>query len=239
MISPDTAPALTDTTFDTAAVSPVAEKRSVRLPMGPVRVSPSNTARPPASVCRDSAPPSTGSPDSRDTVTDTPACATALPEPSRSCTTGDTPRATPLAALLGGCVAIDTWAAAPGPTDTVPLVADASPALEKTSVRSPMRPVILRSVKVASPAPLVDAVTVPPRVPPPLAMAAVIALPPSLTALPAASRSCTVGCTGKATPLVTADEGGVASVTRVATPAVSEMVPDRAAANGVLVNRRA
>src|SRR5438094_182346 len=63
------------------------------------------------------------------------------------------------------------------------LVALVSPVAEKLSVRSPAVPVIARLVKLATPLPLVVAVSVPPSVPPPVAIAAVTVTWAWLTAL--------------------------------------------------------
>jgi len=56
-------------------------------------------------------------------------------------------------------------------------------------------------VKLAMPLAFVIAVVVPPRLPPPDAIVAVMVTPAWLTGLPAPSRSCTTGCWPKATPL--------------------------------------
>ncbi len=76
-------------------------------------------------------------------------------------------------------------------------------------------------VKLATPLPLVVAVVVPPRLPPPEPIVAVTVTPASLTALPTPSRSCTTGCRANATPLCAVAEGWVVSVSWVAPPAVS------------------
>src|SRR3989442_1158111 len=54
--------------------------------------------------------------------------------------------------------------------------------------------VIASLVKAATPVPLVVAVSVPPNVPPPVAIAAVTTTPLWLTALPLASRTWITGC---------------------------------------------
>ena len=72
---------------------------------------------------------------------------------------------------------------------TVPEIAPVRPVAVKDRVRVPGVPVIDRFVKVAAPLPLVLAVSVPPSVPPPVAMAAVTTVPLWETALPAASSS--------------------------------------------------
>src|SRR5688500_20325184 len=67
-------------------------------------------------------------------------------------------------------------------------VAPERPGEENARVRLPTSPEIERSVKLATPAALVFTVMVPPRVPPPLAMATVTGTPFFATAMPAASR---------------------------------------------------
>ena len=76
----------------------------------------------------------------------------------------------------------------------MPEVATVSPVALKLRVRSPTVPVTERFVKLAVPPEVVVAVSVPPSVPPPVAIAAVTVTPDWLTALPAPSRSCTTGC---------------------------------------------
>src|SRR3989441_987387 len=84
-----------------------------------------------------------------------------------------------------------------------------SPVAEKLSVRSPAVPLMDKLVKLATPLPLVVAVSVPPSVPPPVAIAAVTTTPAWLTGLPDPSRSCTTGCDGKRAALGTVvDLGG-------------------------------
>src|ERR1051325_6479705 len=96
-----------------------------------------------------------------------------------------------------------------------------SPVAAKLNVRSPTAPVIDRFVKLATPLPFVVAVSVPPRVPPPVAIVAVTVTPLWLTALPLASRSCTTGCRAKATPLRALLDGSVVMHSCVAAPAVA------------------
>ncbi len=102
------------------------------------------------------------------------------------------------------------------------------PVALKLRVRSPVVPLTDRLVKVATPLPLVAAVNVPPSVPPPVAIAAVTVTPAWLTALPAASRSCTTGCRANATPLCADVDGCVVSVSWVAAPAPTVIVPETA-----------
>src|SRR2546430_17058351 len=103
----------------------------------------------------------------------------------------------------------------------VPEVAAVRPVALKLSVRSPAGPVIARFVKLATPLPFVVAVSVPPSVPPPVAIAAVTVTPAWLTALPLASRNCTTGCRANATPLCAVADGAVLIVSCVAAPAVA------------------
>src|SRR5256885_15860533 len=91
----------------------------------------------------------------------------------------------------------------------VPDVAAVSPVAENVRLRSPVVPVMARFVKLATPLAFVAAVSVPPRVPLPVAIAAVTVTPVWLTGLPLASRSCTTGCWANAAPLWADREGGV------------------------------
>ena len=125
---------------------------------------------------------------------------------SRAVTT--TPKVVP-AAMLGGSVVKASWLAAPALTVIVPDVAPVSDVALKLRVRAPIVPVIARFVKVATPLAFVVAVSVPPSVPPPVAMAAVTTVPLWLTALPDASWSWITGCCAKATPLCAVVEGWV------------------------------
>src|SRR5207249_845335 len=70
------------------------------------------------------------------------------------------------------------------------------------------------------------AVAVPPRAPPPEAIAAVTVTPDWLTALPAPSRTCTTGCWANATPLCAVPDGCVVNVSSVAVPAPSVIGPE-------------
>src|SRR5437588_9389 len=112
-------------------------------------------------------------------------------------------------------------AAAPAVIVIVVDVADVSPVAVKLRVRSPAVPVIARLVKLATPLPFVVALSVPPSVPPPVAIAAVTVTWAWLTALPLASRSCTTGCWANATPLCAVLEGWVVRLNWVAAPAVA------------------
>ena len=127
-------------------------------------------------------------------VTVVPLSLAELPFASWSWTTGCWANATPLWALPDGAVVSASFVAAPAVMVMVVDVADASPVAEKLNVRSPAVPVMARSVKLATPLPFVTAVSVPPRVPPPVAIAAVTVTSLWLTALPLASRTWITGC---------------------------------------------
>lgn len=78
-------------------------------------------------------------------------------------------------------------------------VTEGMPVVLKLRVRLPTVPLIDRLVKIAAPLALEVAVSVPPRVPPPEAIAAVTTIP--LTGLFEASFTATTGCWANATPL--------------------------------------
>ena len=92
-------------------------------------------------------------------------------------------------AVPEGGVVMASWLAAPAVIVMTDEAVPVSPALENPRVRSPAVPVIESPANVARPAPLVATVAVPPIVPPPDAIAAVMFTPARLTAFPAASRS--------------------------------------------------
>src|SRR5690242_3234499 len=81
----------------------------------------------------------------------------------------------------------------------------------KVSVREPIRPVIFKSVKAAWPPAPVRAVKVPPRVPAPVPIAAVMVVPAWLTGLPTESWIWTAGCWANATPLTAVADGWLAT----------------------------
>src|ERR1043166_9053968 len=218
---------------EVAAVSPVALKLKVRSPATPVIDRFVKLATPLPFVVAVSVPPSVPPPVAIAAVTVTPVWLTALPLASRSCTTGCCADAAPLWALLDGCVVMLSWLAAPAAMLMVAEVAGVSPVAEKVNVRSPAAPVIDRFVKLATPLAFVVAVSVPPRVPPPVAIVAVTFPPDWLTGLPLASRSCSTGCWANATPLCAALEGWVVMLSCVAAPAVMVMAVDAALANPV------
>ncbi len=178
-------------------------------------------------------------PDAIVAVTVTPAWLTALPAPSRNCTTGCRANATPPCAVADGWVVSVNWLGAPALTVMVPETACVRPVAPKLRVRSPAVPLIARLVKLATPLPSVAAVAVPPKLPPPVAIAAVTVTPAWLTALPAASRSCTAGCWANATPLCAVVDGWVVSVRWLATPALTVIVPETAGARPVALKLKA
>ena len=94
-----------------------------------------------------------------------------LPPPSRAVTVK--PNVLSAVSLAGGWVVKANWVAAPALTVILPDVALVRPVAVKVRVRIPIVPVIARFVKVATPLVLVLAVSVPPSVPPPVAIAAV------------------------------------------------------------------
>ena len=126
------------------------------------------------------------------------------------------------------------WVAAPAVMVIVPDVTAVRPVALNVKVRSPAVPVIARLVKLAAPLPFVVAVSVPPRVPPPVAIAAVTVTWAWLTALPLASRSCTTGCWANATPLCADADGWVVMVSCVGPPASSVIVPEVMAVSPVV-----
>jgi hypothetical protein len=85
----------------------------------------------------------------------------------------------PLPATIGELAVTVDWAAetAPALSAIVPDVAAVSPVALKLNVRSPTVPLIDRLVKVATPPLFVIAVAVPPKLPPPVAIAAVTVTP--------------------------------------------------------------
>jgi len=158
----------------------------------------------------------------------TPAWLTGFPAPSRSWTTGCWANATPLWADVDGWVVTVSCVAAPAPRVIVPELAGVRPVALKLSVRSPAVPVIARLVNDATPVPIVVAVRVPPSVPAPVAIAAVTVTPAWFTGLFAPSRSCTTGCWANATPLCAVVDGCVVTVSCVAAPAPTVIVPELA-----------
>src|SRR3989442_1100580 len=165
-------------------VSPVAEKLSVRSPAVPVMERLVKLATPPPSVVAVSVPPSVPPPVAIAAVTTTPAWLTAYPDPSRSCTTGCWAKATPLCAVADGSVVTVNCVAVPAVMVITVELTPVRPVAEKLSVRSPAVPLMDKLVKLATPVPVVVAVSVPPNVPPPVAIAAVTVIPPWFTAFP-------------------------------------------------------
>src|SRR5439155_19924863 len=85
----------------------------------------------------------------------------------------------------------------------------------------PAVPVIARFVKLATPVPIVVAVRVPSKVPPPVAIAAVTTTPAWFTGLPLASRTRSAGRRVGTTPRCAVAEGWVVRANCVAAPAVT------------------
>ncbi len=77
--------------------------------------------------------------------------------------------------------------AVPDPITTAAELTPVRPVAVNDKVRLPEAPVMVRLVKVARPAPLVLAVSVPDKEPAPVATAAVTVIPACATALPAPS----------------------------------------------------
>src|SRR2546425_232684 len=233
------APAVTVMVPEVTALSPVAPKVRVRSPTVPVIARFVKVATPPAVVMAVRVPPSAPAPVAMAAVTVTPDWLTGLPAPSRSCATGCCANATPLCAEAEGWVVIVSCVAAPAPTVIVPEVAPVSPVALKLNVRSPAVPVIARFVKVATPLPSVFLFNDPPTAALP-APSPPVALPIYwLTGLPAPSRSCTTGCWANAIPLCAEAEGCVVSVSCVAAPAPTVIVPERAEESRVGLERSA
>ena len=93
-----------------------------------------------------------------------------------------------------------------------------------SSVRSPIVPVIDSPANVATPDPFVATGVVPPRAPPPDAIAAATFTPDWLTSLPPESLSRTAGCCANATPFCAEPDGCVTITNWVAGPAVRLIV---------------
>ena len=199
------APAVTLIALEVAAVRPALVNCRVRDPMAPVIESPEKVASPAPLVFTVVTPPSAPPPVAMATVTGTTA-ETALPEISRNWTVGCCAKAMAFWAVADGCWTMVSCVAAPGVRVTVPEVAVARPALVNCRVRAPTVPVMERPAKVARPFASVLMVAVPPSVPPPVAMIAVTDRTPG-TALPRASRTCTVGCCARIAPFAAEAEG--------------------------------
>src|SRR5688572_28106925 len=206
---------------EVAPVSPAELKDRVRLPADPVIERLVNAATPAASVLIEVMPPRVPPPLAIAAVTVTPLWETGLPEASCSCSTGCWANTVPLTAELDGWVVIESWVAGEGGAAVIEMaaeVAPVSPAELKDRVRLPADPVMERLVNEATPEALVVAEAVPPRVPPPLAIAAVTVTPLWETGLPEASRSCSTGCWANTVPLTAELDGWVVIVSWVAGP---------------------
>src|SRR5882724_9955454 len=235
MLSCDAAPAVRVIVPEVAEVSPVAVKLKVRSPAVPVIARFVKLATPLPFVAAVSVPPSVPPPIAIAAVTVTPLWLTGFPLPSRIWITGCWANVTPLWAVPEGWVVRLSWVAAPAMMVIVPDVTPVRPAALKLKVRSPAVPVMVRFVKLATPLPFVAAVRVPPRVPPPVAIAAVSVTPLWLTGLPLASRTWITGCWANATPLWAVLDGSVVSVSWLAAPAVIVTVVEVAFVSPVAV----
>src|ERR1044071_6199268 len=136
MESRDAAPELIVMPLDTAAVSPVAVKRSVYVPADPVMARSVKLAAPDALVVAVRVPPSVApdGPEAIAAVTTMPDCATGFPDASRSWITGCWANAAPLVALADGWVVMPSCDAAPA-VSVMPLeTAAVKPVAVKRSV---------------------------------------------------------------------------------------------------------
>src|SRR3989441_312196 len=196
-------------TVELAPVSAVAEKFRVRSPAVPLMDKLAKLATPVPVVVAVSVPPNVPLPVAIAAVTTTPAWLTGFPAPSRNRKSGWWGKRAALGARGDVTEVTVSWVAAPAVIVMAVDVTLVSPVAEKLSVRSPAVPLIARLVKDATPLPVVVAVSVPPNVPPPVAITAVTTTPAWLTGFPAPSPSCTTGCWAKATPLGADAEGSV------------------------------
>src|SRR5438477_392173 len=149
------APAVMVIVPDVAELSPVALKLRVRSPAAPVIDRFVKLAAPFAFVVAVSVPTSVPPPVAIAAATVTPAWLSGLRLASRTWFTGCWATAVFLWALLDGWVVMLSCVAAPAVIVTVVDVALVSPVAVNVSVRSPTVPVIDRSVKLATPLPLV------------------------------------------------------------------------------------
>src|SRR2546428_231649 len=153
--------------------------------------------------------------------TSTPPWLTGFPFASRSWTPGCWANGTPPCGVAdGGGGGGASGVAARAVMVRVPDPTPATRGGERRRGRPPFAPRSGSPVKPPTPLPSVVAVSVPPSVPAPVAIAAVTVPPAWLTALPLASRSCTTGCWANGTPFCAVTDGGVVSVAWVAAPAL-------------------
>ncbi len=113
---------------DVTGATPGALKARVTVPPEPLSVSVEKVAVPAALVVAEVPPLNVAVPEAIEAVTTAPDWPTALPEPSRSCSTGWGESGTPLPAVPGGAVVKSSWLAGPATLAKVKLVAGASPA---------------------------------------------------------------------------------------------------------------
>src|ERR1017187_3846139 len=120
--------------------------------------------------------------------------------------TGCVGNATPLPAPPTGWVVIVSWLAAPAVRTIVLDVAPVGDGTLKRRVKLPAVPLMNRPAYVATPRALVTTLVAPFSVPLPEAIVAVT-VRLTLTALPCASRTWSIGCSANATPLAAVAEG--------------------------------
>ena len=152
------------------------------------------------------------------TAKTTAAPATGLFAASVTSTLGGTLTAVPAVAVCAFPVFRAIDAGAPTPTLIGADVATPWFTLVNNSTREPGVPVIERFVKVASPAPFVVVLVVPPSVPPPLEIDATMLTPDRLTGFDPSSVSCTPGWATNGAPEVALDDGCVPIASRDAAP---------------------
>jgi len=214
------APGVIVTLVEVSGVSVPEVKRIVRTPVAPVIFKFVKVAKPFASVVAVSEPPKVFAPLASTAVIVTPACATLLPLASLSCTLGCWAKFTSFCAVALGSVVISKVVAAPGVMLMLFEVAPVRPLLAKLKVRLPAVPVMFKPLKVALPFASVVMVAVPPKVPPPVAIATVMLVPAVRTGLPLMSLSSTTGCCAKFAPLCAVVDGWVMIAICVAAPGV-------------------
>ena len=168
------APAVMLIAVEVAPVRPVLVNCSVRAPTVPVMDRPAKVATAVPPVLTVAVPPSVPPPVRMVAVTEV-VPVTGFPEASRTWTVGCCAKTAPFAAVSEGCCSTTSCDAAPAVTFTAVEVAAVSAPLVNCSVREPTSPVMDSPVKVARPFASVLTVAVPPRVPPPVTMAAVTA----------------------------------------------------------------
>jgi hypothetical protein len=167
-------------------------------------------------------------PEAIEAAMSTPDWRTGLPWPSSTLTAGCRAMTTPLWAVCEGWVTRSSVAGEPAVSVMAPEVIGAMPGALNEIVKLPTGPASERLENVAAPEALVVAVTVPPRVPFPEAIDAVMTSPGTgATGLFDPSRICTTGWVPKATPLRAVAGGAVVRLSLLGAPAATE--------NGMLI----